>query len=253
MDARERDLFSSQAKSTFRGGGVLSDMRLFLAISGWRAPHVRIRGGLATSFEEIDIESRVGARASDFSRILGILVHGREMDNFFSTELANGRIPRPPCAQYAVADSMAGHPWLPADETRGRSLGKRMATQQEFNRYAGPHDLAIGKYALYRIRYIIAGDLTDAWGELGGLAAQINHPSIVWDLSITDHAGIAATYGRRIHQMIRKTAPKRPPNTDYFDIMRTLNSDVEAAAIRGLDVRSEALRKEKGGITNGIG
>ena len=66
MDSRDRDLFSSQAKSNFRGGDLLSDMRLFLEIFGWFGPHWRIRGGLATNFEEIDIDGRMSQWETDF-------------------------------------------------------------------------------------------------------------------------------------------------------------------------------------------
>ena len=77
------------------------------------------------------------------------------------------------------------------------------------------------------------------------MVAQRGHLSIVLDLSITDHAGIAATYGRRIHQLIQKTALKRSPNTDYFALLSAPNSDVKAAAIRDFDALSEAIKKEK--------
>ena len=83
MDSRERDLFLSQTKSNLRGGNVLSDLRIFLKIIGWFEPHGRIRGGLATSFEEIDIDRRMSQWAADNSRISGCLLPDQEMVNFF--------------------------------------------------------------------------------------------------------------------------------------------------------------------------
>ena len=84
MDTRERDFLLSHGKSNFRGGDVLSDMRAFQKIPGWFEPHGRIMGGLSTSFGEIDIDSRMSARDSDFSRISGILAPVHEVGNFFS-------------------------------------------------------------------------------------------------------------------------------------------------------------------------
>ena len=75
--------------------------------------------------------------------------------------------------------------------------------------------------------------------------AKFNHLSIVLGLSITHLAGIAATYGRRIRQMIQKAAQKRSSKTDYFSLPIARNSDVKAAAIRDFDVRAESIRKEK--------
>ena len=81
----------------------------------------------------------------------------------------------PPCTPYVVADSLEVNHWLSADEPHARSLGKWRAPQKRPNRYTCSQDLAIGKCALYRMRYIVGGDLTDARGDFGGLAAQFDH------------------------------------------------------------------------------
>ena len=79
--------------------------------------------------------------------------------------------------------------------------------------------------------------------NFGGSVAQFSHFAIVLDLSITGHAGIAADYDHRVRQMIQKAALTRSPNTDYFALLRTLSSDVRAAAIRDFDVRAESINK----------
>ena len=66
------------------------------------------------------------------------------------------------------------------------------------------------------MRFILAGDLADAWADFGGLAGQLNQLAIVIEMSITDHAGIAITYDQRIRKGIRKIASKRSSNTDYL-------------------------------------
>ena len=95
------------------------------------------------------------------------------------------------------------------------------------------------------MRYIIAGDLTDDWGDFGGVTAQLNRLANVIELSITDRAGIAVTYDRRIRQMMQKSALKRSTDADYFSFLSTLNTDVEAAVIRDFEARIDSLEKEK--------
>ena len=40
-------------------------------------------------------------------------------------------------------------------------------------------------WLLYQLRFLIAADLACAWTGFGGLAAQLNHLSIVMNISIT--------------------------------------------------------------------
>ena len=93
-----------------------------------------------------------------------------------------------------------------------RELEKWRGTQKSFGRYTGSQDLSLGQYAIYRVRFTPAGDLTDSWGDFGGLTAQLDHLANVLELSITDHAGIAVAYDRRAHLMMQKEARKRSTN-----------------------------------------
>ena len=183
--------------------------------------------------------------ATDLSGIGPTLAPGRTMANFFSLELENGRISRPPYKPYVVADSLAEPPWFPSDGPHTRSLEKRQATRKNSNRYTGIQDLAIGQYARYRAKFIMAGDLADAWGGSGGLVGQLNHLANVLDMSITDYPGTAATYGRRIRAMAQKTDPKRSSITDYFDLLSNVKADVKGAAVRDFETRAELAMKDK--------
>ena len=64
-------------------------------------------------------------------------------------------------------------------------------------------------------------------------------------MTITDHAGIAITYDRRIHQLIRKLARKRSSATDYFSILNTAQPDVKAAVMRDFEFNADLQKKEK--------
>ena len=221
-------------------------MRLTLKIFAWFEPSARIRDAANVGFEEIDIEHRVSSWAVDFSALRGLLAPVRDMTNFFSAELERGRAARPPYVPYVVADSLAAQPWLPADETHGRSLGKWQATQRTFHRHTGNQDLPLCQYVLHRLRYILAGDLTGARSEFGGLTAQLNHLAVVTGLSVSDHAGIAVAYDFRMHKAVQKMAKNRPTRTDYFEFLSNINKDIRADVLRDFEARSGEMEKEKG-------
>ena len=134
---------------------------------------------------------------------------------------------------------------MPADGPHVKALDKRKTSQKTFNRFTGNQDISTQQYFYYRMRFILAGDLMGAWADFGGLTDQINLLGIVLDMPITDHAGIAITYDRRIHQLIRKLAHKRPIASDYFSIPSTAQAEVEAVAIRDFELNADAQKKEK--------
>ena len=130
--------------------------------------------------------------------------HG--MVNFPSAQLEFGRTARPPMSPYVVTDSLGIYHWLLADVAHSMALGKWRSGEKSPNRFKGDQDLSMSQYVLYRILFALAGDLTDAWVDFGGLVARLDLIALVTDMSITDHPGIAITYGRRIHRHIQKLA-----------------------------------------------
>ena len=164
MGSMEMDLFPAQIKKDRRGQNMLSDLRLALNIFAWFAPQTRIRGGCLHSFVEIDIDRMMRCWAAEISGLAGILIPGLSMANYFSAELEKGRAARPPYKPYVKTDSIAREHWIPSGEPHIRSLERWKAGQLSLRRYTGNQDLAIGKYAQYRLRPILAGDLTHAYG-----------------------------------------------------------------------------------------
>ena len=181
----------------------------------------------------------------DLSRISHGFEPDQEMVNFFSCELEKGRTARPPYSHYVTADSLAVQPWMPTDEPHEKALDRWRTSQKTFGRFTGNQDLSTHQYFYYRMRFILAGDLTDAWADFGGLTAQINMLGIVLDMAITDHAGIALTYDYRIHQLIRKLAHKRSTTADYFSLLSSVQADVKAGVIRDFEFHADAIKKEK--------
>ena len=90
----------------------------------------------------------------------------------------------------------------------------------------------------------MTGDLADTWGEYGGLVGRRNRMADVLDMSIADHPGVAATFGRQIRAPIQKTDPKPSPITDYRDLMGDANSDVNGGG--GARLRNQGGTGEKG-------
>ena len=237
-------MFSQQAKRDYNGRNFLSDIRLKLKISAWFEPHGRIRGATNTNSEEIDIDHRAKSRTADFPRLTNGLVPDQDVVNFFSVELEKDRIARPPYAPYVIADSLSAVPWIPTEETHARSLGKWKVNHRTFHRNTGNQDLSLGQFVLYRLRFLLAGDLADAWADYGGIVAQINHLAVVLELSITDHPGIAATYDHRVRRLVQRIAKTRSTRTDYFELLSNLNKDVRTEAIRDFEARTDAQKKD---------
>ena len=95
------------------------------------------------------------------------------------------------------------------------------------------------------MRFIFSGSLPGAWADFGGIAAQlINLPHVI-ELAIADRPGIAITYDYRLHQMIRKLAHRRAANTDYFEHLPTVQTDIRNAVIRDFETQAETTRRDK--------
>ena len=209
--------------------------------------------------------------SASLSGITGLIRPEQEMANYFPVELERGRTSRPPYTPYVKTDALASFPWMPPGDPHQKALGRWEASQATFRRNTGERDLSRGQYALYRMRYILAGDLASAWSECGGLTAQINNLAGVLNtvtfetgffsetspaprlcsswrasgISIEGDTGVSITYGYRIHQHIRKSAHRRSASTDYFEIPSAIRPDIRAAATRDIEASEEATRKAK--------
>ena len=105
--------------------------------------------------------------------------------------------------------------------------------------------MPFGKFLLYRIRFMRAGDLAGAWADFGRLAAQLNRLAVVLGLAISDHAGIAITYDTRAQRTIRKLAKARSTKADYFSLLSTPYRGIRADVVRDFEIRTESMKKDK--------
>ena len=56
---------------------------------------------------------------------------------------------------------------MPTEDPHVKALGKWRNGQKNPNRPTGNQDISTGKYFYYRVRFILAGDLADAWADFG--------------------------------------------------------------------------------------
>ena len=124
-------------------------------------------------------------------------------------------------------------------------MDKWQADQRTFRRCAENRELSRGERVLYRLRFILAGDLADAWNDVGGITAKINHLAVALGISIADHAGVAAMYDYRIRRPIQKLAKNRPTRTDYYAFLRNINKEMRADVLRDIAARTGEMEKEK--------
>ena len=96
-----------------------------------------------------------------------------------------------------------------------------------------------------RIRFTLSGDLTYAWSDFGGVAAQFNHLAAVLVLTVSGHAGIAIAYDFQTQQLIQKLANGRSTRADYFGLLSSINRDIRTDILSDFEAKTEAIKKER--------
>ena len=134
---------------------------------------------------------------------MGLLVPGRDTNNYCSAELVKGRATRPLCDPCFQTGSLTGPPWIPVGETNGRALDMWKAARRTYRRETGNQDLAIGECAIYRIRFSLSRDLAGARADSWGMVGKFSHLALVLGLSNTDHDGGAIPYDYRTRRAIQ--------------------------------------------------
>ena len=135
---------------------------------------------------------RLGRRISHVWRARRYRVRKRHTSH--PAEIERDRTDRPPFAPYVFPGSLAEAPWLPTDDPKRRALDRWATSQLTHRRYVGNQDLSTWRFVLYRMRFIVAGDLTGDWADFGWIGPQINPLATVLSMPITDHPDIALAY-----------------------------------------------------------
>ena len=70
------------------------------------------------------------------------------------------------------------------------AVARWRTSARQAKRGDNPQSIPMQAWLLYQMRFLIAADLAGAWLGFGGLASQLNHLSIVMNISIVDSASV---------------------------------------------------------------
>ena len=80
---------------------------------------------------------------------------------------------------------------------------------------------------LYALRYIHAGELGDSRYAFGGLAAKLNHISIVLHLAVTENATLSTHHDHELRKHARRLARRRENGVDFYQLLSEENTEIE--------------------------
>ena len=143
------------------------------------------------AYEEVVIPRRLAEYSVDLRNLGGFLKPNQPMVNYVSKELAIGKLKVPSYTPYIVPN-LAEAPWPPSSE-HVTAITKWSSTRQAKGA-AGPQAIPLNAWLLYQLRFIFAADVCGAWACFGGVAAQLNHLSVVLHIATVDAIGVALTY-----------------------------------------------------------
>lgn len=181
-------------------------------------------------YEEKTAPVRLKKWTPTITDIRRLLLPGQDESNFSRFELANGRCKKHPITPFLVAE-MSQKPWMPNGQIHSKALGGWEILQKTHKR---PSSLDIGSQAAiaYNIRFVLAGDLAQAWQTFGGLSAQLTHLGTVMNLAIAENATIAQTYDRMIRQHANELSKFRGREKDIIKLLYAEDQRIKRDTIR---------------------
>ena len=175
------------------------------------------------AFEEIAIPGRIREFKADLSSIGGFLKPTQEMANFISLEIARGRSKVPAYTPFAVPDLSAA-PWAVSSKEHDAAVSRWGTSSRVADREGAANSIPTQAWLLYNLRFVIAADLAGDWSAFGGIAAQLNHLSIIMHIPTTDSAAIALSYDRMAREFLAEKARSRQKvdiaafSTDFLSV-----------------------------------
>ena len=159
----------------------------------------------------------MGDFKADLSSAGGFLEPTQEMANFTSLKLARGRSKVPAYTPF-IAPDVSAAPWAISSKEHDAAVSRWRTSSRVVMREDAASSIPTQAWLLYRLRFVIAADLAGAWSAFGGMAAQLNHLSIIMNISITDSAAIALSYDRLVREFLAEKDRSRQEvnSTTYF-------------------------------------
>ena len=130
------------------------------------------------------------------------------MANYISLELARGMAKVPAYTPFIVPD-VAVSPWAITAREHVAAVVRWRGNSRQAKREENSTAIPMQAWLLYQLRFIIAADLAGAWSGFGGMAAQLNHLSIVMNISIVESASVALSYDRLVREFLSERARSR--------------------------------------------
>ena len=176
-------------------------------------------------YEEIVIPQLMQRWAVDLSKLSGFFIPDQEMTNVFSKEIYEASKKDPPFTPFVVP-KFHDKPWavpLLSHERAGKYWRENIAHKGR----DPSQQVSLQAWVLYHLRFIICGDLCNAWRDFGGLSAQLSHLSIVLHLGVIESAAFAISYDCELRNRIQRLARKRDSNVDFAKLLSEENEDVK--------------------------
>ena len=128
---------------------------------------------------------------------------------------------------------------------------------KQAKRSLSPKTLTIQAFTLYRLRFLFAADLCQAWLKFGGLGPQLAHLPTVRHLGITETVGTSLAYRRLVGQNLQEKDRKRTASeADFTSLLATGNFTLkeqagkEIASAVDADVKDKAPKQKANGKGN---
>ena len=93
------------------------------------------------------------------------------------------------------------------------------------------------------MRFILVGDLLDAWAAFGGLSAQLSHLSIFLHLSAVSNETLSIMYDSEVRAQIHQLSRLRGEDADFERLLTEGNAEIKPR-LKG-DWERELMRERR--------
>ena len=145
------------------------------------------------------------------------------MVNYVSQELALGKLMVPSYTPNS-APNIAEVPW-PAPSADRKAAMTMWSSNRQAAKAAQPQPVHVNAWVLYQMRIISEAYICGEWDSFGGIAAQLNHLSIVLHIDTTESIGIVLTYGQLLKSHMGELARARVHDAAGVNDFRELSSN----------------------------
>ena len=120
---------------------------------------------------------------------------------------------------------------LPPESDHAAAKSKWPRYSKQAKRSVLPRELSIRAFTLYRVRFIFAADLCEAWSKFGGLAPHLSHISTALYVGIAESVGTALSYRRLVGLKLQEKARKRTAiEADFVSVLAAGNFAINEQA-----------------------